>query len=197
MKVSSGFFAILLIIWMGGSTYWYVCKIKKGCDDNVSVTTSDFSEKQTNKNEVNNEIKSSDNNIYKNAEEAREDIINKTKERLIAGYTVNDFPKNSTINKNISKEFNEFANDLKLYLIENSQDKIIIVGHTDDLGTDAANMKFGMKRAIFIKNNLIEIGISESHFILKSKGKKEPLESNDTEKGQTKNRRVVIKLSVK
>jgi len=199
MKINSGFFAILLVFWMGGSTYWYVCKIKKDCEDKSSVIDSDLQNEKITEPETIElipEIPVAINEPGQNAEEAKEEIIIKTKEKLIAGYTVYDFPKNSTVNNNISKEFDEFAEDLKLYLIENSQDKIIITGHTDDLGSDAANFKFGKKRALFIKSNLTKIGIPESHFIIKSKGEKEPLKSNETENGQTKNRRVVIKLSV-
>ncbi len=197
MKINSGFFAILLVIWMGGSTYWYVCKIKKDCEDKSSIVNSDLQNEKIAETETIDLTTEASDETVQNAKKTREEIIIKTKEKLIGGYTVYDFPKNSTVNNNIAKEFDEFAEDLKLYLIENSQDKIIITGHTDDLGSNAANLKFGKKRALFIKNNLIKIGIPESHFIIKSKGEKEPLESNNTENGQTKNRRVVIKLSVK
>ena len=197
MKINSGFFAILLVIWMGGSTYWYVCKIKKDCEDKSSIVNSDLQNEKIAETETIDLTTEASDETVQNAKKTREEIIIKTKEKLIGGYTVYDFPKNSTVNNNIAKEFDEFAEDLKLYLIENSQDKIIITGHTDDLESDAANIKFGKKRALFIKNNLIKIGIPESHFIIKSKGEKEPLESNNTENGQTKNRRVVIKLSVK
>jgi len=199
MKLSSGLFGFFLLVWMGGSTYWYVCKIMKDCDENetVSVEMSSNIQDNTNKKSNTEEFIEENNDTGKNTEEIKEEIINKTKEKLIEGYIIYDFPKNSIVNNNISNDFNEFAEDLKIYLAENNQDKIEIIGHTDDIGSNTANLKFGKKRALFIKNKLTEMGISDTHFIIKSKGEKEPLESNDTETGRKKNRRVVVKLSVK
>ncbi|MCF6365500.1 MAG: OmpA family protein [Bacteroidales bacterium] len=195
MKLSSGLFGFLLIVWMGGSTYWYVCKIKNDCENKETSSTQILSDTQNKTSEdALNELSEKKENIYKNTETVREDIINKTKEKLTAGYIVFDFPKNSVIINNISNDFNEFAENLKLYLIENSTDKIEIIGHTDNIGNSSANYKFGQKRALFIKNKLIETGISDEHFIIKSKGEKEPIDTNDTENGRKKNRRVVIKL---
>ena len=42
MKASSGLFLFILILWMGGSTYWYICKIKKHCSE-ISTEISENS----------------------------------------------------------------------------------------------------------------------------------------------------------
>ncbi len=187
MKASSGLFLFFLILWMGGSTYWYVCKIKKHC----SEISTEISENSTSDNAVVNQNFSEENNV---SEKTKEKIIEDIKEKIINGYIVYNFPKNSIENNNIEASFNEFADNLKIYLEKNSSDKIEIIGHTDDVGNESANIKLGMKRALFIKRKLKEKGIKEDQMVLSSKGKKEPVSSNKTEEGRTKNRRVVIKL---
>ncbi|WP_392559683.1 OmpA family protein [Orbus mooreae] len=54
--------------------------------------------------------------------------------------------------------------------------KIIIVGHTDKLGSDDYNYRLGLARATTIKNYLINAGI-ETNYVVESKGKLEPITS--------------------
>ncbi len=187
MKASSGLFIFILILWMGGSTYWYICKIKNHCDEISTV----ISEKSDSVDLVANQDFSENNTVD---EKTKEKIIEETKKKISAGYIVYNFPENSFENKNIEASFNEFAVNLKIYLEEHNDEKIEIIGHTDDVGNKSANIKFGMKRALFIKTKLEENGINKDQMVLSSKGKDEPVSSNETKEGRTKNRRVVIKL---
>ena len=187
MKASSGLFIFILILWMGGSSYWYVCKIKNHCDEYSTV----ISEKPSSDNNVEIQVLPENDTLD---EKSNEKIIENLKKKILNGYTIYNFPENSIENKNIETSFNEFADNLKIYLEEHSAEKIEIIGHTDDVGSKSANIKFGMKRALFIKRKLEEKGINKDQIVLSSKGKNEPVSSNKTDEGRTQNRRVVIKL---
>lgn len=187
MKASSGLFIFILIIWMGGSTYWYVCKIKNHCNETSKVITEQLNSPDKIEQE---DLPETDTLDKRSNEKKIEDL----KKDILSGYIVYNFPENSIEKENIEASFDEFTNNLKIYLEENKSEKIEIIGHTDDVGSKSANVKFGMKRALFIKKMLEKKGIEENRMVLSSKGKKEPISSNDTEEGRKKNRRVVIKL---
>lgn len=191
MRLNSIVSAVALIVWMGASTYWYVCKIKKDCDkQETSVIVNSNTIKSGEKNsEVNENDK-----LKQNSEKEKTKIISSVKEKLTKGYTIYNFPKNSDVNNNIKDEFNEFADNLKLYLHENPNSKIEITGYTDNSGSEKTNFFFGKKRAIFIKSKLIDKGFDENIFTIKSMGEKNPIATNKTQEGRYKNRRVVIKL---
>ena len=73
--------------------------------------------------------------------------------------------------------------------------KISIVGHTDSVGSKGFNKVLGQKRANFIKSKLLENGSSESNIVTSSKGENQPISSNNTKNGRSKNRRTVITIN--
>jgi OmpA-OmpF porin, OOP family len=75
--------------------------------------------------------------------------------------------------------------------------KVMIVGHTDSDGQDAANLSLSQKRAAAVKESLVkEYGIEEGRIQTDGKGEKEPVGDNKTREGKAQNRRVeFIKLA--
>lgn len=71
----------------------------------------------------------------------------------------------------------------------------VAVGHTDSVGSDAYNMKLGMKRAEAVIEYLIGKGIKKDQVTAESKGKREPIADNKTASGRAQNRRVVVKVT--
>lgn len=71
---------------------------------------------------------------------------------------------------------------------------IIVVGHTDSVGTDAYNQKLGMRRANAVKAYFISKGIEANRVYAESKGEKQPVADNKTAQGRAKNRRVEIEV---
>ena len=71
--------------------------------------------------------------------------------------------------------------------------RVAITGHTCNIGSSAANLRVGMKRALAAKALLVSYGVPADRIDVFSKGDKEPAYSNDTEEGRMKNRRVEIK----
>jgi len=67
-----------------------------------------------------------------------------------------------------------------------------IVGHTDDVGTDAYNKRLGQRRALAVCETLIRLGVSPNILEPVSKGESAPLVPNDTEFNRSLNRRVEL-----
>ncbi len=78
---------------------------------------------------------------------------------------------------------------LKL-LKENSELKLEIHGHTDEIGTEDDNMELSKARALSVKKYLVENGISESRIFIQYFGETKPLAPNNTDSGRQLNRRV-------
>lgn len=78
--------------------------------------------------------------------------------------------------------------------------RILIEGHTDNIPTGkqhADNMALSLRRAKAIANALVSRGISRDRISIIGYGDAQPIDSNDTEEGRAKNRRVEVKLMPK
>lgn len=71
---------------------------------------------------------------------------------------------------------------------------IVVKGHTDNIGTDEANMNLSRERAKAVVNYLIQKGVKESKLQYDFFGATSPLASNDTEAGRRLNRRVEFEI---
>jgi OOP family OmpA-OmpF porin len=65
-----------------------------------------------------------------------------------------------------------------------------LIGHTDNVGSDADNLILSKKRAEAVKIYLISKSIADVRINAIGKGESEPLVSNETVQGREKNRRV-------
>jgi len=72
--------------------------------------------------------------------------------------------------------------------------KLLIEGHTDNVGRDAANMSLSQNRSLAVKSYLLSRGISEKRLISKWYGETKPIAPNDTKEGRQKNRRVEMSI---
>ncbi len=75
------------------------------------------------------------------------------------------------------------------FLAENPKIKVIIAGHTDNIGNDQANIQLSESRSKSVFNYLVDRGIKAERLSYKGFGKEKPVASNDTEAGRAKNRR--------
>lgn len=78
--------------------------------------------------------------------------------------------------------------------VRQTGEQIRLTGHTDDKGSDDYNQKLGQQRADFIKQLLTEKGVPAEQITTLSKGESDPIEKNNTEEGQAKNRRTEVVL---
>lgn len=74
-------------------------------------------------------------------------------------------------------------------------DTVIVIGHTDSIGSDAYNMRLGLRRAEAVKAYLISKGIDSRSVRTNSKGESEPIADNRTAAGRAQNRRVIIEVT--
>ena len=85
---------------------------------------------------------------------------------------------------------NQLVAKLKTVTVE----VVIVVGHTDSVGTDAYNLKLGQRRAEAVKRYLTSQGVEASRVYSDSKGESQPVASNQTAQGRSENRRVVVEV---
>jgi outer membrane protein OmpA-like peptidoglycan-associated protein len=101
------------------------------------------------------------------------------------------FPFNSTeILPDGRTNLQQLASSLEKY--PNSD--ILIVGHTDSVGTDAYNNDLSQRRALAAQSYLQSLGVPASRLQATGRGESEPIQSNDTEAGRAQNRRVEIAI---
>lgn len=79
-------------------------------------------------------------------------------------------------------------------LTDNPGMLVRIVGHTDSTGSDAINDPLSQRRADTVKGFLEDRGVPSSRVETVGRGSREPVASNDTEQGRSRNRRVEIFL---
>ena len=72
--------------------------------------------------------------------------------------------------------------------------KIEVMGHTDNVGDDAKNMKLSENRAKSVCDYLISKGVEQSRVKYKGYGKTVPLKPNDTDENRQLNRRTEFKI---
>ncbi|TDQ75907.1 OmpA family protein [Sphingobacterium yanglingense] len=72
---------------------------------------------------------------------------------------------------------------------------ILVIGHTDNVGTLAANDKVSSDRAKSVRDYAVSQGLSAGRIATEGKNYSEPIASNDTEAGRAQNRRVEIVIT--
>ncbi|RZA20951.1 MAG: OmpA family protein [Lysobacteraceae bacterium] len=85
---------------------------------------------------------------------------------------------------------NTIAGTLKEY----NQTIVEVSGHTDSIGSDAANQTLSERRANAVSSYLIGQGVVRERFEVVGMGERYPVASNDTDSGRALNRRVEIRL---
>jgi len=72
--------------------------------------------------------------------------------------------------------------------------KILVVGHTADVGTKESQYSLSRLRALTVIDKLTELGMAPSIFLYEGRGGDEPLADNSTDEGRAENRRVELIL---
>lgn len=132
----------------------------------------------------------------KQAEELQRDLKGATVERVGEGILI-------TFNSGLKFNFNSYEleptmksnlDDLAKTLNKYDDTDILIEGHTDSSGEDAYNMTLSNERADNVRDYLKSKGVKSGRIETKGYGESQPLESNDSEAGRAKNRRVEVAI---
>jgi outer membrane protein OmpA-like peptidoglycan-associated protein len=83
---------------------------------------------------------------------------------------------------------------LVLLLKNNPEKKIEIGGHTDNVGSDEANLTLSNNRAQSVVDYLVKKGIAVNRLAAKGYGESVPIATNDTDAGRSKNRRTEFRV---
>ena len=78
------------------------------------------------------------------------------------------------------------------FLQEYPEKTVLIEGHTDNVGSDEFNMDLSERRALSVKEALINVGVDASRIDTLGLGETSPITDNNTSAGRLKNRRVEI-----
>jgi OmpA family len=72
---------------------------------------------------------------------------------------------------------------------------LVILGHTDSVGTDDYNTQLSLRRAAAVMNELAKRGVNIEQMSTVAIGESQPIATNATEQGRALNRRVEFMLS--
>jgi len=84
--------------------------------------------------------------------------------------------------------------DVARIMKERPDTKVKITGHTDNVGSDDANMSLSMRRADAIKTYLTGRGVGAERLLTDGKGEGSPVDTNDTDLGRARNRRIEFSI---
>jgi len=74
-------------------------------------------------------------------------------------------------------------------LSSNPELTIKILGHTDNVGPDQANLQLSTARAAAVYNRLLNAGFPSDRVLYEGRGENDPIADNETEEGRQRNRR--------
>jgi len=93
----------------------------------------------------------------------------------------------------VKPESDATLKEIAKLLSQNAQLKLYVVGHTDNVGTLAANTELSRRRAESVMKVLTgKYGVAASRLQAAGDGPTAPVASNDSEEGRAKNRRVEL-----
>ena len=98
----------------------------------------------------------------------------------------------AVMEKEAEKQLDEFVDLYKKF--PNMQFRIS--GHTDNVGTEAYNQKLSEDRAKSVYNYFLKKGVPSSKMTIVGYGPKYPIDTNDTDEGRAKNRRVEVDIQM-
>lgn len=78
--------------------------------------------------------------------------------------------------------------------LDPSVEKVMIDGHTDNVGSPLANRLLSKERADDVAARLVEFGLPEKMLEVRAHGQRYPVANNSTVQGKSSNRRVLVRL---
>lgn len=132
----------------------------------------------------------------KQARELQQNIPGATVERVGEGIAVTFASgllfgfDSDVIRPEAGKNLRALATSLDKYPGSN----ILIVGHTDQVGTSAYNQGLSERRAAAAANYLVSQGVTRTRVATRGMGETDPVAPNDTEAGRQRNRRVEVAI---
>ena len=166
---------VVFALWSTLSTYIYVCKIQGLCSEPISLQANTPSP----------ESKMLKDTLTK---------VDVKEQALLNEIVVNHFEFDQS-EFNVNDLTKKFSDESNVYLKQHSNARMIITGHTDDIGSEEYNRKLGYRRALSAKQYFESEGIPAEKISAESKGEIRPVDNNSTEEGRANNRRTEITIN--
>ena len=199
MKNAIVLWSVLLLLWIAGSAYVYVCKVRKACDSEVAGELANDKLLAGDSSAAGSDAVAGEG--LENVEElgagavpvAGETALPVAEEMAAPGVHKLYFDFNKGVSV-ISNEDRAYFDSLNEYLTEFSDKRVSVVGHSDNKGPEWAKEKYGELRAQFVKGKLIEAGVASEAIDAYGESDRKPAADNSSEEGQAKNRRTEISI---
>ena len=95
---------------------------------------------------------------------------------------------------NVREEYYEQLKEIKKIILSHSDLRILVIGHTDSDGSNKYNESLSKRRAESIIRFFTSRGLRKDRIVIDFKGETAPIQSNETSKGKSMNRRVDFKF---
>jgi outer membrane protein OmpA-like peptidoglycan-associated protein len=80
------------------------------------------------------------------------------------------------------------------FLQDNPEVRIMLEGHTDNVGSEEYNLDLSENRARSVYEYLINQGVDENRLEYEGYGFSKPVETNETQEGRARNRRTEMRI---
>jgi outer membrane protein OmpA-like peptidoglycan-associated protein len=94
----------------------------------------------------------------------------------------------------VKPDFYDTLESVGLVLAEYNQSYIDVLGHTDSDGADDYNFDLSRRRANSVAQYLVSQQLDPNRFSVEGRGEREPIASNSSASGKSRNRRVEITI---
>ncbi len=92
----------------------------------------------------------------------------------------------------LTEDAKQVVEQIHKLMISKSNLRLIVEGHTDNVGSHEKNKRLSRERANAVLKYLIDKGINQNRLSAKGYGPDKPISDNSTEEGRRKNRRVEL-----
>ena len=114
----------------------------------------------------------------------------KVERTIILDDVLFDFDKST-----IKPEAAQILDRLVAFMNENKDKKAALAGFTDNIGTEAYNLKLSDRRWMSVRDYVVKKGVDGGRVSGQGFGESKPIADNKTAEGRAKNRRVEIKVN--
>lgn len=167
---------ILLILWIAGASYWFVCRTRCDCR-NSPVQGEIFSPREA-------------------ALAALNASVEEAKTFLGAAGTQKVYFETSRASAGAEIVPAGYMKALKIYLDNRPEARLTVTGHSDSQGPADFNLMLSNLRAKFVRTYFVMAGIRPEQIETSGKGISEPAGDNLTPEGRSQNRRTEINIKM-
>ena len=124
------------------------------------------------------------------ANKVKTSIIDGNLDQPISFDKINFSSGSTNLNRESIKQVEAVASVLSVY--ENN--RILLRGHTDNVGDESKNVTLSLGRSLKLKNALIALGIKSDRISVEGVGSQQPIADNTSKAGRRENRRIDLIL---